>query len=250
MHLNWIYAVISVLVVSLVSLIGAVTLYIRIDKFKRYLSFLISFAAGALLGGVFIHLLPEIAQESGFTDQVSLLVLLGLLLFFVLEKLVCWRHCHIPTSKDHPHTLGIMNLIGDGLHNFTDGVIIASAFLSSTSLGLVTTVAVLLHEIPQEIGDFSVLIYAGFSRTKALFFNFLSALLALAGVIITILIGVRVEGFTQYLIPITAGGFIYIASSDLIPELKKEEGLQKSFFQFLSLLLGVVIMWLFKTYIA
>lgn len=249
MSIVWFYTLTSVLIISLVSLIGAVTLNIKIDKLKKYLSLLISFAAGALLGGVFIHLLPEIAENNNFNNLTSMLILGGILIFFVLEKIICWRHCHIPTSKEHPHSLGIMNLIGDGLHNFTDGIIIASSFMVSTGLGLATSFAVLLHEIPQEIGDYSVLIYAGFSKSKALFFNLLSALLAVGGAVLTLIIGQNIEDFAQILIPLTTGGFIYIASADLIPELKKEEGVKKSVLQFISLLMGIIIMWLFKKYL-
>jgi zinc and cadmium transporter len=242
----WLYSLISVLVVSLFSLIGALVLFFKLDKLKKILPYFVSFSAGALLGGVFIHLLPEIAQERGFTLDTSLLVLLGILIFFVLEKIICWRHCHIPTSEEHPHTLGVMNLIGDGLHNFTDGVIISASFMTSLSLGLATTLAVIFHEIPQEIGDFSVLIYAGYSKGKALLFNLLTALMAVIGAVITLTVFSQIEAITYYLIPLTAGGFIYIASSDLIPELKKEQGLKKSFLQLLGLLTGVLIMWLIK----
>lgn len=244
----WLYTITSVIIVSLASLIGLFTISIKIDKLKIFLTPLVSFAAGALLGGVFIHLLPEMVEEQSFTLNLSMLILLGIILFFILEKIICWRHCHIPTSKDHPHTLGIMNLLGDGLHNFTDGVIIAASYMAAIPLGIATTIAVLFHEIPQEIGDFSVLIYAGFSKTKALLFNLLSALLAVLGAIVTLSVGSNINSFVDFLIPITAGGFIYIATADLIPELKKEQGFSKSIWQFLSLCFGIIIMWLLKKF--
>lgn len=242
----WIYSLASVAVVSSISLIGLITLSIKLEKLKKALLPLISFSAGALLGGVFIHLLPEIASKQGFDINVSLMVLAGILIFLVLEKIICWRHCHVPTSKDHPHSLGIMNLVGDGLHNFTDGAIIAAAYITSPSLGLATTLAVLFHEIPQEIGDFSVLLYAGFSKTKALLFNFFSSLLALLGAVLTLLACAYFTHLGNFLVPLTAGGFIYIASADLIPELKKEPDFKKSLVQLISLLTGILLMWLIK----
>lgn len=243
----WLYSLLAVFLVSLTSLIGVLALTIKLEKLKSLLSFLVSFAAGALLGGVFIHILPEISEKHGSFDlENSLLVLAGILLFFVLEKVVCWRHCHIPSSKDHPHSLGAMNLIGDGLHNFTDGIIIAAAFMVNISLGMATTVAVLFHEIPQEIGDFSVLIYSGFSKGKALFFNFISALLAFLGALLVLIIGNQFSQLIDFLLPLTAGGFIYIATADLIPELKKEEKIKKSLLQLICLLIGILIMWLIK----
>lgn len=238
----WINSLISVFLVSLISLIGALVFSINLKKLKKYLYFLISFSAGALLGGVFIHLIPEISAEQGMDINNSLLVLSGILIFFVMEKVIFWRHCHIISCDEHPHNLGIMNLVGDALHNFTDGIIISAAYLAKPSLGVAATIAVVLHEIPQEIGDFSVLIYAGFSKRKALLFNFLSALVAMFGAILTLLIGAGHEQIVNFMMPITAGGFIYIATADLIPELKKEEKLPKIFVQLASLLAGILIM--------
>jgi len=170
------------------------------------------------------------------------LVILGILVFFILEKLIHWRHCHIPTSKGHPHPLAFMNIIGDGAHNFIDGLVIGGAYLVSVPVGIAATIAVILHEIPQEIGDFGVLVYAGFSKLKALFFNFLSALTAVLGVIVSLTIGTRIGNYTLFLLPFAAGGFIYIAGSDLIPELHKESLLSKSLMQFFFLVLGIIAM--------
>jgi len=155
----WLYTIASVLVVSLVSFIGVLTLSINEKKLQKILLFLVSFAAGALLSDTFIHLLPEIIEKNGFTLTISLNLLLGILIFFILEKFIFWRHCHIPTSKRHPHPVVFMNLIGDGMHNLLDGMIIAGSYLTSIPVGIATTVAVILHEIPQEIGDFGVLIH-------------------------------------------------------------------------------------------
>jgi len=230
--------------VSLISLVGVFTISISIERLKKTLLFLVSFAAGALLGGAFLDLFPEVKSENLPAINLALFILLGMIIFFILEKIICWRHCHIPTTEDHPHPVGLMNLIGDGLHNFIDGMIIAGSFLVSPVLGLTTTVAIILHEVPQEIGDFGILIHAGYAWSKALLYNFLSALASVLGAVITILIGSKISNLTQYLIPVTIGGFIYIATADLIPELKKETALGKSFLQLISLVLGIGLMWL------
>lgn len=236
------YSLISVVLVSLISLIGVALLGIKADRLKKGLIYLISFAAGALLGDTFIHLLPEIAEE-GFTLSISLYVLLGIAIFFVLEKGIHWQHCHEPISEKHIHPFAYTNLIGDALHNFIDGAIIAASYLISVPVGVATTIAVLLHEIPQEIGDFGVLLHAGFSKGKALFVNFLSALTAIIGAILVLWAGSSVEHLEKILIPIAAGGFLYIASSDLIPELHKHSSnFSKSLIQFLCFLLGIAVM--------
>lgn len=237
----WVYSLISVFLISLFSFVGVLFVALKEEKLRKILLFLVSFAAGGLLGGVFLHLIPEAAEQS-YKLNISFFILAGVLFFFILEKFICWRHCHIPTSKKHPHPIALMNLIGDGFHNFIDGLLIAGSFSVNLSLGIATSVAVILHEIPQEIGDFGVLIHGGFSKTKALLFNFISGLMALAGAAMALLVGVKIAGFTQAIVPFTAGGFIYIAGADLIPELKKETNLKKSFFQLLGLVLGIVVM--------
>lgn len=238
-------AIISVFVVSLISLIGVFTLAIKEEKLKKFLLVLVSFSAGALLGGSFLHLLPEASEEIDF-ERVALYTLIGLILFFVLEKFIRWRHCHILTSNYHPHPLGYMNLIGDAVHNFIDGTIIMATYLVSLPLGAATTLAVILHEVPQEIGDFGILLHAGFTKKRALLFNFLSALFAFLGCLTTFTLNQFVDHLSSFLIPLAAGGFIYIAGADLIPELQKECGPGKSFFQFLALVLGIILMFVLK----
>lgn len=237
----WIYTIISVLIVSIISLVGIVTLLLQKTLLKKILLFLVSFATGALFGGVFFHLLPE-ATADGWTLTVSFYILGGIVIFFIFEKFIRWRHCHEPTSNEHPHPLGPMNLLGDGIHNFTDGLVIAGSYLASLPLGIATTLAVIVHEIPQEIGDFGILIYAGYTKRKALIFNLLTALTALLGAIITLIISSKVENISTILVPFAAGGFIYIAGSDLLPELHKEVVLWKSFIQLASFLGGVIVM--------
>lgn len=211
-------------------------------KLERMLIYMISFAAGALLGDAFIHLLPEIFAECGFGVDISLYILAGVAASFVMEKIIHWRHCHHPTCKDHPHPYAKMNLLGDLVHNFIDGIIIGASYLVSIPVGVATTLAVLFHEIPQEIGDFGILIHGGYTRKKALLMNFLVALSAVLGAVLTLLIGVHIEGVTHFLIPFAAGTFIYIATADLIPELHKEVAFKRSILQFVWFIAGILIM--------
>lgn len=238
----WIYGFVSVLIVSLVSLVGVLTLSFRTKTLQKMLLYMVSFSTGALFGDVFLHLLPEVVNDHGFTVGISLAVLFGIVFSFVVEKVIHWRHCHVPTSKEHPHPFALMNLFGDAVHNFLDGMIIGVSYLVSIPVGLATTIAVVLHEIPQEIGDFGVLLHGGFSRKRAILFNSLSAITAFLGLIIALVAGSVVEGITNILVPFAAGGFIYIAGSDLIPELHKEESTTKSLFQLFMFLLGIALM--------
>jgi zinc and cadmium transporter len=238
----WLYAIISVLIVSAISLLGILSIAINLKKLKNILFFFVSFSAGALFGGALLHLLPEVIEEQGLQLQIFLWLLGGVVTFFIIEKFIHWRHCHVPTSKDHPHPFAIMNLVGDGVHNLIDGLVIGGAYLANISLGITTTIAVALHEIPQEIGDFSVLIHGGFKKGKALLVNFITALAAVLGVLISLTIGAGYENYLFYLLPFAAGGFIYVAGSDLIPELHKESKISKSIIQLIGILLGIGIM--------
>ncbi|PIN81252.1 ZIP family metal transporter [Candidatus Woesearchaeota archaeon CG10_big_fil_rev_8_21_14_0_10_30_7] len=240
----WAYSLVSVILVSFVSFAGIFLFAINLKKLEKLLIYLVSFSVGALLGDAFIHLLPEIIEEAGFGLDISLYLLFGLLFSFIIEKFIRWRHCHVPTSKHHPHPFAIMNLVGDGVHNFIDGIIISVSYLVSIPVGISTTLAVIFHEIPQEIGDFGVLIHGGFSKTKALFFNFLTAATAILGGVVGLIASVYVEHITYFLIPFAAGNFIYIAGSDLIPELHKKEGVKESLLQLLAVILGIGVMML------
>ncbi len=236
----------SVLLVSLVSFVGIFTLSMNSKKLTKYLIYVIGFSAGALLGDTFIHLLPELIEKSSFTLQTSVYILSGILIFFSLEKIILWRHCHLHiTEKNHVHSFAYINLIGDALHNFLDGIIIAASYLISLPAGVATTIAVALHEIPQEIGDFGVLVRGGFSKSKALLLNFTSALFAIFGAAIALALTKSIENLELVLIPIAAGGFIYIAGSDLIPEIHKDsDKISKSIFQLLAILAGITVMFL------
>ena len=230
---------IAIFIVSIISLIGNLFLF---PKFlKKALFFMIAFSAGALLGAAFLDLLPE-ALGSGLKQNVPIFILIGMLSFFIIEKFLHWHHHH--TKGKEIHAFAYLDLIGDGVHNFTDGIIIAISFMSSTTLGIVTTIAVIAHEIPQEIGDFALLIYGGFSVAKANFFNFLTALTAFFGAFLAYFYSGYVQNSNVYMTAFSVGGFIYIASSDLIPEIHKEKNLKKSFFQFIFLVLGVLLIWL------
>jgi zinc and cadmium transporter len=232
----------SLFFISLISLVGVLTLAFKVEKLKTIIIYLVSFSAGALFGDAFIHLLPEIVKTKGFSITVSFSVLFGILIFFILEKIVHWQHCHMPITKTHVHPFVYMNLLGDSLHNFIDGLIIASSYILSIPAGIATSLAVFLHEIPQEAGDFGVLIHGGFSRKRALLINFLTSLTSFLGAIVSILLSSFVGDLQEILIPLAAGGFIYIAGSDLIPELHKETETRKSVFQLISFILGILIM--------
>jgi len=237
-----VYAVLSTFLVSLVSLVGIFTLHLKKEKIQSILLFLVSLSVGALLGDTFIHLLPEAFGSLGINLTTSLLVIGGMLIFFVLEKFLRWRHCHDEKCREHLKPVAVMNLVGDFVHNLIDGMLIGASYIVSIPLGIATTLAVLLHEIPQEIGDFGVLVHGGFEPKKALVFNFLSGTAAVLGAIISVWLGSGVSWFSQALIPITAGGFLYIAGSDLIPELHHETNYKKSILQFLFIILGIVAM--------
>ena len=240
--LDWILAISSVIIVSAISLIGISLIWITENKLKKIFTYLVSFAVGGLLGDVFLHLMPEMIEAS-FETQTALILITGILVSFIVERFLQWRHCHIPTSSEHPHSFAYMNLFGDSIHNLIDGLIIGGSYLVSIPLGIATTIAIIFHEIPQELGDFSVLIYGGVPKRRALMFNFLTALTSVLGAVIALALGSITDIFTPLLVPFAAGNFIYIAGSDLIPELRKDTPeLKKSALQLVSLVLGVVPM--------
>lgn len=238
-------SILSAIIISLISLIGIFFIFIKPKKINKITLFLVSFAIGALLGDAFIHLIPESFELIESTFIPSLLILGGILLFLILEKILRWRHCHEFNCNDHPSHLVAINLIGDTLHNFIDGMLIAASFMVNFNVGLATSLAVLFHEIPQEIGDFGILIHGGLSKTKAILYNFLSALASILGVVLTFLIGQNFSNFSTFLIPITAGGFIYLAATDLIPELHRHQSkVSSSLIQLFCIILGISLMFL------
>ena len=231
-------ALLALVVISALSLVGAVTLTIAPERLRRGLIVLVAFAAGALLGDAFVHILPEVAEsEAGFDLAASLSLVLGVVVFFVLEKVLHWHHSHLPT-EEVMHPVATMNLVGDGLHNFIDGAIVAAAFTVSPELGIATAVAVGLHEIPQELGDFGILVHSGVTPARALFLNVATGALAILGGAVALVAG-SVTEIERPLLPFTAGAFVYIASTDLIPELHKEPEPAKSVVQVVALIGGV-----------
>jgi len=241
MTLVWILS--ATILVSFISLIGIFTLGIKTKIFDKILVLLVGFAAGGLIGGAFLHLLPEAVGQCR-CDLVFFYALIGFTVFFLMERYLYWRHCH--NGVCDVHTFTYLNLIGDGVHNFTDGLIIAASFVTDLRLGIVTTLAVILHEIPQEMGDFGILVYGGFSKPKALLFNFICALSAILGAIIGYIVSGITENFSIFLISFTAGGFIYIAASDLIPELHKQKDTKRANIAFITFILGLIFISLAK----
>lgn len=242
----WLWTLGSVIIVSLISFIGVVTLSMSKSLLHKALIIMVSFSAGAMLGNVFIHLLPEHIEKFGMGTKTALLIILGMLIFFILEKFINWHHCHAPhhehAEKHHIAVFGITNLVGDAMHNFIDGLVIAASYLISIPVGIATTTAVILHEIPQEIGDFGVLLHAGLDKRKALLLNFATALTSIIGAVVGLMLALRFDGFIEYMVPITAGSFIYIATADIIPELHKEVEISQSFVQLIGITAGIGMM--------
>lgn len=229
-----------VLIVSLISFIGVFTLFIKKNLLNKMLFVIIAFAAGTLLGAAFIHMIPEIFERNG--GKAIIFVLFGIILFLAVEKFIHWRHCHKVPCKIH--SFGYMILIGDGVHNFLDGIIMATAFLVNVPLGIVVSFAVILHEIPQEIGDFGILVYAGMKVKKALLFNFLVSLTAFAGAIFAYYLIGTSEWVVPYLIALSAGSFIYIGAVDLMPEIHKETDKMKSLIQVITFSVGIIAIYI------
>lgn len=239
---NYLYAFISVILVSLVSLIGVFSLSLKEEVLKKYINFFISLAIGALLGDAFLHIIPEAFEGTLGVTMSSLLIVIGILLFFIIEKFIHWHHHGEDKNEDHIHPVGKLVLFTDGFHNFIDGAIIGASFLISIPVGIATTIAVILHEIPQEIGDFAVLIHSGYSKKRALWFNFISALASILGMMVVFIFGNIVENTALFFIPVAAGGFIYIAIADLIPELHKTKNIKHSIIQLGIILIGILSM--------
>ena len=233
----------SVIGVSLLSLVGVVALRVTTARLKLWLLPMVALAAGSMLGNAFLHLLPEAVAQvgDGSTRGMFAIVLGGMFAFFLLEKV--WQHSHEPCDEDHVHPIGRMNLIGDALHNFIDGVLIAGAYLAGgLDAGLAVTITVVLHEIPQELGDFAILVHAGYSPRRALAFNLLSGLAAVLGAGLLLATGDHIEGVVEALIPFTAGAFIYIAASDLIPEIRKQRATGRTWDVVAAFALGIGLM--------
>ncbi len=238
----YLYAIGSVIIVSLISLVGVFSFSLKEELIKKYVGLFISLAVGALLGDAFIHLIPQSFEKIKNNTLTGILIIAGILIFFIIEKFLHWHHHGEDKDETEIHPVGKLILFTDGFHNLIDGIIIGVSFMVSIPVGIATTLAVVLHEIPQEIGDFAVLIHSGYTKKKALWLNFLSALTAVVGAFIALIFGSVAETFTIWVLPIAAGGFIYIALADLIPELHKMNKVKNSVLQFSVLLFGIILM--------
>lgn len=239
----WVYSLLSVTFVSFLSLLGVFTLGIKEKNLHKILIYFVSFSAGSLFGDVFIHLIPEVFKNKT-TIYTSIFFLSGILISFLIEKIIYWRENHASSILGNKlkHFV-FMILYGDGVHNFIDGLAIGASFFVSIPVGIATSIAIILHEIPHEIGDFAALIHGGLDRKKALFYNFISALTAILGTIFALTLNQRIEGINNFLLPFAAANLIYIAGTNLIPELHKETQLKKSFIQIVTFILGIAIMY-------
>lgn len=244
MQIFW-YIILTTISVSLISLIGILFFSLKDKTLDKIIHIMLGLSTGALMAGAFLHILPE-ANELAKDSQINIFTwtLISFIIFFIIEKGLHWRHCH--KQDCNVHTFGTMSLIGDAIHNFIDGLIIAGSFVVDVRLGITTTIAVALHEIPQEIGDFGILLYSGYTKTKAIVLNLAIGLTAVAGGIFGYFLTSKIDIAQLYLLPIAAGGFIYIAASDLLPELRKEKSLAKSLTAFLFFLLGITIIYIFS----
>jgi zinc and cadmium transporter len=256
----YIYAISSVVIVSLISLIGILIASIKTRVLNKILFIFVSVSVGALLGDALIHLIPKLFEETKNTTSASLFILLGIVFFFILEKFLRWKHTHdveddchdsvhlqvkeMPKTKDNIEHIGYLLIVSDSVHNLIDGIIIGASYLISIEIGIATTIAIILHEIPQEISEFGVLIQSGFSKIKAVYVNFLSATTAIIGTLLALFIGPRIDNFIPIFIGFAAGSFIYIAGSDLIPEIHKTSDIKRSLIQLISILIGIGIMFL------
>lgn len=247
------YTLLVVFFISALSLVGVFALSIQEEKLDRILFFLVSFASGAILGAAFFDLLPEaieLGEEFGWESQTIGYIVLGFVVFYLLERFIYFfhgdphqQHCPPPKETSGVEGFAFLNLVGDCAHNFLDGMLIAVAFGVSTTLGIAASIAVIFHELPQEIGDFAVLIYGGFERTKALALNFISGLTSVAGALFAYYFAGRIPALNPFLIALTSGGFIYIAATELIPQLQKEHNVKRAALQFIIFILGLLLIW-------
>jgi zinc and cadmium transporter len=234
-------AILAVSFVSLISLFGAALLLLKRTLLNRLMSPMLAISSGVLLGTAFFDLIPESLHL--LQDQALPITVSGIIAFFALEKLMQWHH-HV--DGDHPGEktpVAYLSLIGDGIHNFIDGVIIGGAFLVSIPLGISVTIAIVAHEIPHELADFTILLHGGFSNSNALLYNFLSATTAIFGTVLVLMMSTIAHSFIPYLISFGAGNFLYIAMSDLIPELHKSDSKKASILQIILLISGMLLMY-------
>ncbi|MDP3965281.1 MAG: ZIP family metal transporter [bacterium] len=245
MEIQTLYILGSVTIVSVVSFVGVFVLSINNRLRGPAIRGLVALAAGALLGDAFLHIIPETFEIAANSTNAALMIIAGILGFFILESVLKWHHAHTGEGRalaENMH-LGPMILVSDGVHNFLDGIVIGASYFVGIEVGIATTIAVILHEIPQEVGDFGVLVHAGYSRMKALLLNFVSALTAVLGALVVIFFGSVVQILVPIALAVAAGMFIYVALSDLIPELHDHKGVHHVIIELAMICLGIGAMY-------
>jgi zinc and cadmium transporter len=228
------------ILMSAIALVGSITLFLSEEKLKKVLLPLVALAAGTLLGGALLHMIPAAVEKSDNQLSIYLWILIGFTMFLALEQFLQWHHCHRAPSEHRPLTYLI--LIADGLHNLIGGLAVAGAFLIDVKVGISTWIAAAAHEVPQELGDFGILVHGGWKKGKALLYNLLSALTFLLGGLVAY--GASFTFDVTFLLPFAAGNFIYIAAADLIPEIKQHEDARANVVHFLAFLAGLGLLWL------
>lgn len=243
--------IISVIIVSLVSVFSAIPLLIKKKVSDKTLLFLLSISVGVLMSTVFMNILPEITEHE-YTTKTAVHILAGFMLMFIIEKFIHWHHQKDCEGKEcghsHAYNLAPINLLGDGIHNFIDGLVIAGTYAVDITLGITATISIIFHEVPQEIADFGVLLYSGLSKKKALIFNLMSALTAVLGAVTGILLIGKIHNFTEIILPFAAGNFIYIAASNLLPQLHRHCKIKDTLFHLIAIAIGIAIISLVTIY--
>lgn len=235
--LSWI--IVSGIAISLIALVGGLTLVLKQRTLERILLPLVAFAAGSLIGGAMFHMIPAAVHQMGNTTRLYLWIVAGFLGFLALEQFLHWHHSH-QVQKDQKQPLTYLILIADGLHNFIGGLFVAASFLVDIQLGITAWLAAAAHEVPQELGDFAVLVNGGWSKADALLYNFLSALTFLVGGLVAYSVSATIQ--IDFLIPFAAGNFLYIGAADLIPEIKQESDFRKNLIHFSAFTSGLGIL--------
>ncbi|WP_300086014.1 ZIP family metal transporter [uncultured Nitrosomonas sp.] len=241
--------------------IGLAALFALNVRSNQWISILVSYAIGALLGAAFLNALPEALELTESPRQLTMVLLLGILIFFILEKLLLWRHCHLSECEGHETAVqlkpaeahdhgrsGMMIVLGDTFHNFVDGILIATAFMADIQLGIVTAIAITAHEIPQEAGDFIILLNSGFTRARALWLNLLSGVATLLGGLLGYFMLYQLDHMIAPILALAAASMIYVAMSDLIPSLHKRPEIGATVQQVILIVLGIGTIWLIGVY--
>lgn len=236
------YILLATVLVSILSLIGIIFTFIKKKSIFSIIKYLVSFSAGTLLGGGFFHLLPEAIEQSNIQNSLFTFVT-AYISFLLLELFLDWHHCHNSECDHEVHAVGYLNLFAEVIHNFIDGFVMAASFIISPITGISATFAIILHEIPQELGDFGVLLHSGFTKSKALLFNFVVACFAILGGIVGYAFSSTFSALLPYFLAFAAGSFVYISTSDLIPEIKKHKDTKHRIILFCIFLGGLLLMY-------